>query len=240
MNQNTKYFGMTVTQIGILAGLAILVLVLFCVVGFLILGKVTGLSAPQQTAVPTATPSITFTPTITLTPTQTFTPGPTALPYELLVTPGWAQQKTALFEFWMIPGYKPAKSNTLIMGLGGAPVVGLELVGSAFKKSPNKIYITVAYEPLTKDSLDVLFTERLSQLGTSISLSERSKVKINTLPAVRLIFSGRKGNTDINELTYVILDGTTIWYVQYTAELTEFYQLLPVFEASAQTFRVVK
>jgi hypothetical protein len=71
--------------------------------------------------------------------------------------------------------------------------------------------------------------------------SERSKVTLNTVPAVRLVFSGRKGNnTDINELTYVILDGTTVWYVQYTAEITEFYNLLGNFESSVKTFRVVR
>ena len=64
---------------------------------------------------------------------------------------------------------------------------------------------------------------------------------LRPVPALRLVFSGRKGNnTDINELTYVILDGTTVWYVQYTAEITEFYNLLADFESSARTFRVVK
>ena len=231
---------MTVTQIGILAGLAGLVLILFCVVGWLVSGKVRGLSTSQQPVLATATASPTPTVTLIVSPTLTSTPAPTPVPYELLVTPGWAQQKTALFEMWMVPGYKPAKSDVLITGLGGAPIVDLELRGLFSKKSPNRIYITVSYEPLTKGSLDALVAERLSALGPYVNLSERAKTNINTVPAVRLIFSGRKGSADINELTYVILDGTTVWYVQYTAELTEFYQMLPIFEASAKTFRVVK
>ena len=240
MDLNKKYFGMTVTQLGILVGLAVLVLVLFCVVGWLVLGKVRGLATSQQPAPATATASLTPTATLIVTPSQTTTPAPTPFPYEALITPGWVQQKTSLVEMWMIPGYKSAKSDALILGLGGAPIVDLQLRGLYAKKSPNRIYITVSYEPLAKDSLDALLAERLSALGPYLSVSERAKTDINTVPAMRLIFSGRKGNTDINELTYIILDGTTVWYVQYTAELTEFYQMLPTFEASAKTFRVVK
>jgi len=61
------------------------------------------------------------------------------------------------------------------------------------------------------------------------------------VPVTRLIFGGRKGNNiDLSELTYVIQDGGTIWYVQYSAELSEFYEMLPTFEASALTFRFVR
>jgi len=105
-------------------------------------------------------------------------------------------------------------------------------------KSTKKIYMTVAYEPVTADTLDAFVTARLTGLG--LTPSERNKITLNTVPAVRLVFSGRKGNTDINELTYVILDGTTVWYIQYTAEITDFYNALGNFESSVKTFRVVK
>jgi hypothetical protein len=77
--------------------------------------------------------------------------------------------------------------------------------------------------------------------GLGLPPSERTKTSINTVPAVRLVFTGRKGNnTDINELIYVIQDGSVVWYVQYTAEITEYFNLLATFESSAKTFRVVK
>jgi hypothetical protein len=139
----------------------------------------------------------------------------------------------------MPPGYKTAKTiDVLVTGLGGSPITDLILRGSVSAKSPNRIFVTVSYEPITADTLDAFVTARLTGLG--LAPSERSKVSLNTVPAVRLVFSGRKGNIDTNELTYVILDGTTVWYVQYTAQINDFYNLLGDFESSVKTFRVVK
>jgi len=237
MDLNKKYFGMTVMQLGILTGLAGLAIVLFCVVGYLILGKATGHSPLQ--AVATVTATVQPTVTMVLTPTLTATPAATPFPYESLIPTGWVQYRTALFEIWMPPGYKSAKADALVTGLGGTSIVDLTLSGSTSKKAPNKIYMTVSYEPMNTDSLDTFITQKVTALG--LAPSERSKVTLNTVQAVRLIFSGRKGNnTDINELTYVFQDGTTVWYVQYTAEITEFYNLLSNFESSAKTFRLVK
>jgi len=139
----------------------------------------------------------------------------------------------------MPAGYKTAKTVDVIMtGLGGSPIMDLSLSASISAKSTKKIYMTVSYEPVTAETLDTFVTARLTGLG--LTPSERTKVTLNTAPAVRLVFSGRKGNTDINELTYVILDGTTVWYIQYTAEITDFYNTLANFEASVKTFRVVR
>jgi hypothetical protein len=237
MNLDRKYFGMTVTQLGILAGLAGIAFLLFCIVGWLMVGKVRGRALSQ---VPTAVPTHQPTPTLIVTPTLTATPAPTPVPYDSLIPTGWVQYRTALYEIWMPTGYKTAKTTAvLVTGLGGNPIVDMSLQGASSNKSPNKIYMTVSYEPMNTDTFDAFITARLAGLG--LSPSERSKVTLNTVPAVRLVFSGRQSNnTDINELTYVILDGTTVWYVQYTAEITEFYNLLADFESSAKTFRVVR
>ena len=236
MDLNKKYFGMTVTQIGILAGLAVLALGLFCVVGSLVLGKVSGSSAPDAT-----TATLTLQPTVTMvtTPTLTTTPESTPLPYESLIPAAWVQYRTALFEIWMPTGYKTAKTvDVLMTGLGGSSIMDLSLSASITPKATKKIYMTVSYEPVTADTLDAFVTARLTGLG--MTPSERTKITLNTVPAVRLVLSGRKGNTDINELTYVILDGTTVWYIQYTAGITDFYNTLANFESSVKTFRVVR
>jgi hypothetical protein len=234
MTRNKKYFGMTVTQLGILAGLAGLVFLLFCIVGWLVIAR--GFRGAQ-----TIPPTIIVPPTVTLMvpPTQTSMPASTPVPYETLIPSGWVQYKSPLYEIWLPTGYKDATADTLVTGLGNSPIVDLSLRGTYTAKSPNRIYVTVAYEPMKGDSFDKFLNERLLALGPVVS--ERSRVDLNTIPAVRLVFTGRKGNnTDINELTYVVLDGTTVWYVQYTAELTEFYNLLTTFEASAKTFRMVR
>ena len=237
MNTNQRYFGMTVMQIGILIGLGALAFLLFCITGWLVLAR--GFqSPPTLQALATATPALTATPT--LTPTQTSTPGPTAVPYETLVPAGWTQYRTSLYEIWLPAGYKSGKVDPLISGLGDSPLVDLSLRGIYVAKSPNRIFVTVAYIPFTGDNFDTFLAQHISNFGPYLTINERSKVKINTVPATRLVFSGRKGSNDVNELTYIILDGTTIWYVQYTAVITEFFNLLPTFEKSANTFRVVK
>jgi len=235
MNQNKKYFGMTMTQLGILGGLGVMVILLFCFVGILFVRK--GAGGAAQQSVP-ATLTLQPTATLILTPTQTSTPGPTPVPYESLIPAGWTQYRTALYEIWMLPGYKSAKGDLLVNGLGGDPIVDLSLRGATSTKAANKIYLSVAYEPMTDDSFDAFINQRLLSLG--LPPSERSKVTLNTIPAVRLVFTGRKGNIDFNQLTYVLLDGTTVWYVQYSAQINDFYNLLPNFEASARTFRWVK
>src|SRR5262245_23794670 len=232
---NKKYLGMTVMQLSILAGLAGLAFLLFCIVGWLVIGQ--GMGAAQ--AVP-PTPSPFATATRIVPPTQTPTPASTPLPYETLIPIGWVQYKSPLYEIWLPAGYKNATPEHLVTGLGNEPIVDLAVRGSYTAKSPNKIYVTVAYEPMTANSFDEFLNQRVTALGPMVS--ERTRVDLNTVPSVRLVFTGRKGNnnTDINELTYVILDGTTVWYVQYTAELTEFYNLLTTFETSAKTFRMVR
>jgi hypothetical protein len=234
MAANKKYLGMTVTQLGILGGLAGLALLLFCIVGWLVIRRgPRGPQAAPSTLMPPATA------TLMLPPTPTPTLASTPIPYETLIPSGWVQYQSSLFEIWLPAGYKAENVDNLVTGLGNSPIVALTLRGTYTSKSPNKIYVTVAYEPMTGESFDQFLNERLAQLGPV--LSDRSRVDLNSVPAVRLIFTGRKGNnTDINELTYVILDGTTVWYVQYTAELTEFYNLLSTFEASAKTFRTAK
>lgn len=234
MTANKKYFGMTVKQIGILAGLGGLAFLLFCIVGWLVVAK--GLRAAQPAPV---MPTALATATLIVPPTLTATVAPTPVPYDSLVPDGWLQYKSSLFELWLPAGYKDAASDILVTGLGQSPIVELSLRGAYTSKSPNKIFVTVSYEPMTGDSFDQFLNERLQSLGAV--LSERSRVDLNTVPAVRLVFTGRKGNTiDINELTYVVQDGSTVWYVQYTAEITEFYNLLSTFEASAETFRMVR
>jgi hypothetical protein len=239
MNENKKYFGMTVTQLGILAGLAGLAFLSFCITGFLILG--TRLGSVTNVALATI-PADVPQPTVTLSlpPTATSTPEPTPVPYESLIPNGWEQYRTALYEIWMPPGYKAVKTaDILVTGLGGSPSVDLALRGATSSKSPNKIYLTVSYEPMNADTFESFLNTRLAGLG--LAPGERSKVALNTVPAVRLVFSGRKGSsTDINELTYVFVDGSTVWYVQYTAEITDYFNLLSTFEQSARTFRTVK
>jgi hypothetical protein len=55
-----------------------------------------------------------------------------------------------------------------------------------------------------------------------------------------MTFELRVETVDVNELVYVIQDGGTVWFILYAAQINEYYEMLPIFEQSAKTFRVVK
>jgi hypothetical protein len=57
---------------------------------------------------------------------------------------------------------------------------------------------------------------------------------------VRITAEARVDNIDVNDLAFVILDGRTVWYVEYLAQINDFYELLPTFEQSILTFRLTK
>jgi hypothetical protein len=72
-------------------------------------------------------------------------------------------------------------------------------------------------------------------------VAEKRKVFINATEVVRFVFEMRSDNNiDINDMTYVFLDGSTVWYVEYVAQINEFYERLSTFEQSAKTFRIVR
>ena len=134
MDLNKKYFGMTVKQLGILGGLAGLAFLLFCILGFLIIGR--GLrGAAQPISLSTNTPEPTVTPV--LSPTPTSTPAATPIPYASLVPSNWVQYHKDLYELWLPAGYKSAKADPLVIGLGGTPILDLSLLGKYTSKSPN-------------------------------------------------------------------------------------------------------
>jgi hypothetical protein len=54
-----------------------------------------------------------------------------------------------------------------------------------------------------------------------------------------LIFEGHSQNVSTNDLLFIFQDGSVIWYVRYSAEIKEFYEMLSTFEQSVKTFRIV-
>ncbi len=224
MAQQRRIMGMTTMQIGILAGLAAAACLLFAVVGWLVMR-----GGVRQAPAPTLAPQMTSTPHIlpTITPTVTLTP----VPYEQLIPEGWVQHKTALMEIWLPSNFKKAQKDS---------DEELRLTGSNPKTSLYKMSVTVSYEPLATDSLDAYVDNSLSKLDTALRVVERREVSLNATPAIRMVIEGKVEGVDVNELAYVLQDGTTAWAVVYVAQINEFYEMLPTFEQSAKTFRVVR
>jgi hypothetical protein len=234
MNRNRKFLGMTIAQLGILGGLAGCVILLFCMVGILIVRN-RSLGA-SQAATPTAT--LPATTTLIVSPTSTATETPTPVPYDQLIPAGWQQHKTSLIEIWLPPIFK--KGNPKLLGDSvGTAISELFLTETKSKSSLYNMLVSVAYEPLTEESLDASLDKDIAS-AVDVRIVERRKVMINSNEAVRLLIETRVENVDLNSLTFVFLDGSTIWYVQYIAQINEFYQNLSMFESSVKTFRIVK
>jgi len=235
MNEEKKYFGMTRMQIGILGGLAGALLIIVCVGGFLILrgGGVAGLvNSSAPTAVPTVT-SIAVTPP-TITPTIT----PTAIPYEQLIPADWKQYKTSLIEIWMPGNFKLADNKTKdITANFGVPDLLLAEVTS--KSSAYTMLVSVSYDLSTGESLDELLDKKFPNIPYQARIADRRTVFVNTLEARKVVIEFKVENIDYNNVVYVIQDGSTVWYVEYVAQITEFFDNLPVFEQSIKTFRPV-
>lgn len=231
MTQDRKFLGMTTAQLAILGGLAGAVCLLFGVAGILILrgGLNKSVQAPQNTPVPPMTATPFALPT--LTPTGT----PTPVPYELLIPEGWEQFKTALVELWLPKGFKQQKSKP-----GDSAPPELQMVGTISETSLNPVIVMIYYEPLAAGSLDAYVDVALGNLPPEDRVTERKRVNINSVDAVRVLVETRIDNTEANAMIYIIPDGGTVWMVFYFAQINDFYTMLDTFERSVKTFRPVR
>ncbi|NWG05980.1 MAG: hypothetical protein HXY35_04745 [Chloroflexi bacterium] len=229
MKRNRRILGMTPAQVGILVGLAGTVCVLFGVTGWLIFGGAVNIQLPfspfaeaAPTPVVTATTYVlpTFTPTVT----------PTPIPYEQLIPNGWKQFKTELVELWLPSSFKTTdKDANEELAIQGENSTSLY-----------RMRVSVSYEPLTGDSLDAHLDAGLAKMDAQVRVVERRKVLLNSTEAIRMLAEVRVETVDVNQLIYAVQDGGTVWFVVYVAQINEFYEMLPLFEQSAKTFRVVK
>jgi len=236
MNEGKKYFGMTRMQIGILAGLAGVLIIILCVGGWLVL-RSRGGAALSNSTVPTAVPTVTSI--VVIPPTITPTISPTAIPYEQLIPPGWNQYKTSLIELWLPTNFKPSTKKTADI-LNGFMFTDLLMTEVSSKSSAYNMQVAVTYDLMTGDSLDTYLESKFPHLPYQASVTDRRKMVINAVEARRIVIEYRANNVDYDDVVYVFLDGNTVWYVQYAAEISEFFDNLPLFEQSVKTFRIVR
>ena len=120
----------------------------------------------------------------------------------------------------------------------GIPDLLLAEVSS--KSSAYTMLVSVSYDLTTGGSLDQVLDEKSPNLPYQARIADRRTVFINTLEARRVVIEFKVDNIDYNNLVYLVQDGNTVWYVQYVAELSEFFDNLPIFEQSIKTFRPVR
>lgn len=233
MDSNQKHFGMTNSQLGIVGGLAVLVCCLFALAGWLIFG--TGIDFSRPPAIP---PTPASTPTLVVIPTLTPTTAPTAIPYEQLIPQGWVQHRTSLIEIWLPREFSKSDTGLFLVDPSNPAVPEIQ-----FATNTAELYrrgVGIFFEPLTSESLDEFLDKELPKLPPEVRVTERKNELINSTPVVRLLLEQKIENIDVNILVFVFLDGGTVWYVEYAAQINEFYNHLETFEKSVLTFRLVK
>lgn len=237
MDEEQKYFGMTRVQIGILAGLAGLLVLTVCAGGWFLLRGMgaADLSGPAQTP----TMASTVTPMLAVQPTLTPTIALTPVAYEQLIPAGWVQYKTSLIEIWMPSNFRLADRKT-VNNTAGFALSELLITEIPSKSSAYNMLVGVSYDLMTGDSLDGFLESKFPQLPSQARISDRRAVYVNAVEARRIVIEFRVNNIDYNDMVYVFLDGSTVWYVEYVAQIGEFFENLPVFEQSILTFRPVK
>jgi len=239
MTQNQKNSGMTSAQMGILLGLGALACILFGVIAWFLFGGNIQLPSFSRVSESTPTPQLTPTPFVlpTLTPTATLTP----IPYEQLIPNGWKQFKTELIEIWLPEGFKPTDPKEFKeISQSGSAIPELILISTISDPALYRIVMGVSYEPLTTDSLESFLDQELPKVPPDVVVTERRKTSLNSQEVFKITVEARINNIDSVTLYYVFLDGGTVWYVQYGAQINDYYQMLPLFEQSAKTFRIVR
>jgi hypothetical protein len=236
MNGERKYLGMTGMQIGILAGMVgILCLIVSGGGGFALMNMRSGGSSVVVSA-PTIAPTVTSA--VVLSPTAVTTPTLTPVPYEQLVPADWKQFKTSLVEIWMPSNFRLADNKTV----NNTAFTGSEMLITEIpsKSSTYSMLVNVSFDLMTGDSLDTYIRDQFPTLPYQAHVSDYQTVYVNSVEARRIMIELRINNIDFNDMVYVFQDGSTVWYVEYFAEITEFYENLSVFEQSIKTFRTVK
>jgi hypothetical protein len=143
-------------------------------------------------------------------------------------------------EIWLPAEFQPGDPQ-LFNNSSNTAIGELILTGSRSDSSLYQMLVMVSYEPLTADSLDTYLDAEVTKLPADIRVAQRTNLTLNGTEAIRFVFETRySNNLDVNDLTYVFLDGSTIWYVEYAAQINEFFEMLSTFEKSVQTFRVVR
>jgi hypothetical protein len=215
---------MTTAQIGILVALAAAACMLFAFTGWLVMRggfrpapAVT--AAPQMTSTPFALPTLTATAT------------PTAIPYEQLIPEGWTQHKTVLMEIWLPSHFKEVDKDA---------DEEMRLLGPDPLNSFYQPIVIIGYLPLGTDTVDTYIDNQVLKADPTIRVVERRKVSVNGKDAIRMVLEARINTVDYTELAYLFQDGGTLWVVYYLAQINQYYEMLPVFEQSIRTFRVVQ
>jgi hypothetical protein len=221
--RSKRIFGMTMVQF----------FILLCL-GFSILGAGAWMAAKPPT--PTATP----------------------IPYEAHVPENWRQHTTENIEIWLPENFSRVDNQEAFsrefteiyekIGLGefikqrqkNLPVY--ELLLRYNPATANQYIPTVFIKQFDRSGLSLpqFVDKAISVLGVNYSLVERKPFDFLGTQGERVIVQANYNNVYLNFVYYLALDGDTIWEIGADAHMDDFYNLLPVYDDIARSFRPLK
>ena len=263
--QKPRYFGMTVVQVGILAGLAALTGIVLCVGAALIIFDRPAAALPEVVIASPTSPS--SQPRPTATPQPTLAPAPTETPeFTPTEIPGWKKFAGSGVELWLPENYAggdPATDLEAIVGEIRALGADFEEIAAeveqqlpeakvsifAFDKNVGDALtlttVQITSEPLDSDvalTMDEYLDAVIQNLPSDYRVVERRIEQLDRYEAGRLTVDYKITDEDVSvfrkRLIYAIRAGDAMWVVQFLTERDDFKAHQPAFELSIQTFVV--
>lgn len=268
-SKNKRYYGMTVSQIGILLGTAAL---LMCVAGaafFFVLSSAPPAQPPAATRSIPGAGTMTSTPKVqraltgtALTPTSTLDVSAPSAPPD-----GWVEFQTPGAALWLPPEFiggdlvlKKEDTITKIARFGRyyrSAVDGIKradqttvlwMVDKSITKlnemviAVNARHIIVTEETSLDDYIKSYWdgNDHGTPVAMLFTLNETRKLTLLGREAKRVTYSYIEDGHNFLGLTYYIKDGAEIWAVNYLVDPDQYVEMLHMVEQSIKTFRLVK
>jgi hypothetical protein len=261
--KSPHYLGMTGTQIGILAGLAAVGLLIMCATAWMFFSTSLPASVPSNPStapgqIPSTLPE-TSAPTVAITPELAMTTTPAGT----LVPPGdWVKFEGSGAVIWLPDSFvggdvikhksevvkKIRNIGPMFYGIADGlnkkklpPDMVLMMLDSKSDATLIVTSVTVHYKTLESDTTLQKYIDTEFSLVTPIpTINGIKKLTIQGFEARRMVSQQHNGTYEFTDVAYYLKDGNNIWTIDYTLAPAEYMQMLPFVENSIKTFYLVK
>ncbi len=257
-----RYFGMSVIQLGILAGMACLACGIAGGGLFFIANSLGGEAKTTSVTIEAPTPAATSTQTPT--PTSTTIPTPTPTSYKDVIPDGWRQYRDDTYfgyEIWFPSEYTPVEprgkleeiikayedsGDTQTAQLRAATLeqdvthYALWMADTLPTTLQYQTNVSISTYPLERRILAEFIDAEIGELPISTRLMERRSYNVGEYQAERLWLESDLSNTSLGQVMYFIRAKNDVWIITCYTHFNEFYTRLPVFDQIVSTFRTLE
>jgi hypothetical protein len=263
--KSPRYLGMSGTQVGILAGLMVIAMLVMCAIFWMVSSVALPASSRSADSQPGASnpgqaaPTPAATATLMIFPTTV--PSATPTPQVTIVPPGdWAMFETSGAQLWLPNNFiggdmtdQRAKTIQKVSKLGkyyrlivddmkAAPKdYVLWMLDTDWDKSVIVSTVIARHQVLTAETkLENYIDDELTKLGHVPTINKNKKMTILGYETRQLVFQALLGTLEFTCVNYFIKDEADFWRVEYCVAPERYYELYPMIEKSMKTFYLVK